>query len=220
MSLPLELGTEYIREHLIGSLFRKGNEIAFIRGCDSYYLQVATIDLNSKDNMEWVNKNYPHSALNSFKDLAWPRLGYRNMAVDEIFGNVTPYLTSQRSVHRGLREELIESTFPAVYDSMMYNPRGFHPYSNTLYRISQIFDPTWIEFKEGMAKIASGEILGFAMNEDLAIAISVDQGPDKYCDLLFRGRVVGSVTENGELILTNAVIKRSSLKRLYKLMGI
>jgi hypothetical protein len=218
MSLPSELGPQYIQEHIVGAVFRRENEIAYVRGCDSRRLVVSTFDLTNKEAIEWVNKDYPHSALNSFKDMAWPRLGYRNLESDAVFGNVVAYLTTTRSVHRGLREEGIEYYYPEVYSALYWPARTYHPASNTLYRLQQIFDPTWIKFSEGMKRIKDMEIPGFALNEDLAVAVSIDQGPNRFCDMLFRNRVVGHVAEDNTLDLANVTLKRSSLKRLHKLM--
>lgn len=218
MNLITELGPRYIREHLVGALVRlPGNKVGYIRGCDERVLNVATIDL-TKSEYAWNNEDVPHDVLKTFKDIAWPRLGYRNLESESIFGNVVTYITCDRSVHRGLREDLLSYGYPEVYNAMYWGGLHSLPAADPLYRTAQIFDPKWISFKDGLRRIKAREIPAFAMNEDMAIAASVDQGPNRWCDLLHRNRVIGSVSESGSMMLHNVTLKKSSMKRLQKLM--
>ena len=219
MNLVQELGVPYLREHIVGCYFRYGDKIAHLMNVDSSGLVVNTVELAKAETAQRYNKEIlPYDTLKSFKDLGWPRLGYRNFKCDDVYGNAVAYLTTSRSVHRGFREELVGYSYMDVYSAMYWQPHSFTPTASRIYRLAQIFEPQWIGFKEGMERIRKLEIPAFAMNEDIAIAASIRQGPDRYCDIYFRDRVVGHITEGGDFEIGNVIMKKSSLRRLRALM--
>jgi hypothetical protein len=171
------------------------------------------IPLNNKVSMEsWAPSSLPADSVASFLDVAWPKLGYRNL--ETRLGNCAVFISTARSVMRGLREEsLIYSELPVTELLMISTTNNGMAGQNT-YRLKQLFMPNWYSFKDGMKLITDREASSFALNEDIAIALSVDQGPGRHCDIFFREKVVGFIGDDGRVEIANKVIKRGQVAHI------
>jgi hypothetical protein len=208
------LGHGYIHEFFRGALFLRGNTIYQIRACYGEGIDCHAVDKGAEiGSAAWRAERLPMDALTSFSDIKWPKLGYRNL-VDVTFGNQVAFISSSRSVQRGLKYDHLGFEPLAVGETL----GGISRYGRSIDTILRIFFPVWYTFKEGMKKIHAKEIASFAINEDVAIGLSVDQGPDRFADIYYRGKVVGMVQENDDIMIANKTIKRGNLKQLYTLL--
>jgi hypothetical protein len=68
-------------------------------------------------------------------------------------------------------------------------------------------------FSQGIKHLLDGDWIGFAVSEDLAVALSISQSHDRFADVFYRGRIVGNVDANGQVNLVNKVLQRASVKK-------
>lgn len=209
-NLVVQLGDSYIREFFMGAVFTADGKLYLIRNCMDGEVQVSSCSLAGED--AWRSTSVPHEALLDFKSIAWPKLGYRNMMAGE-FGNVATFVSSTRSTMRGLRSDQLQWKQVGVSDSTSINIFNNHPAAGNQYQLRQVFAPKFYTYKEGINLIREGKWCSFAINEDLAVAVSTSAA-DAFCDILFRDKVVGKILENGDIHLSNKVIKRSTLRRV------
>ena len=212
------LTPNYFREFLRGSLFAHDNKVCLFSTVSGNLVEVNYITLDdSKERESWKSLVIPADTFKSFCDIAWPKLGYRNLD-NEALGNCVTFVGTARSTMRGLRDETLTfNDIPVIqctgYSSVDHMPAGWNGY-----RYKQIFKPTWIGFSEGMKQIRNGEWSCFAMNEDVAIGLSVDQAQDRFCDIYFREKVVGWIGDDGRVEIANRVIKRGHMKAILNLL--
>lgn len=207
------LGAGYIREFFRGSLVCRDGFIHMINNASDSVITTNKIPLNGEAKYErWMDGQIPADSIASFLDVSWPKLGYRNIQTNA--SNVAVFISSSRSTLRGLREDnLLYSDLP-VSDVLYINAINSGMGSQSTYRLKQIFMPTWISFKEGMKQIGEGAISSFAINEDIAVGLSVDQGPNRYCDIFFREKAVGFIGNDGRVEIANKVIKRGQVAHM------
>jgi hypothetical protein len=212
-NLVQSLGAGYIREFFRGSLFCRDGFIHMINSASDQSIITNKIPLNADIRQErWSDGEVPADTISSFLDVSWPKLGYRNIQTNA--GNVAVFISSARSTLRGLREDnLLYSDLP-ISDVLYVNAINSGMGSQNTYRLKQIFMPNWISFKEGMRLIGEGTISSFALNEDIAIGLSVDQGPNRYCDIFFREKAVGFIGNDGRVEIANKVIKRGQVAQM------
>jgi hypothetical protein len=209
----------YFREFFRGSLFTYDNKVCMVNTINNGgMVEVHWIPLNDKvEREQWQVMSIPSDTFQSFSALAWPKLGYRNLHVD-MLGNCVTFVGTARSVMRGLREETMTFTDLPVVQCTGYSATESTPASWNGYRFKQIFKPKWIAFSEGIKQIRAGEWACFAMNEDIAIGLSVDQAQGRFCDIYFREKVVGWISDDGRVEIANKVIKRGHMKSILTLL--
>lgn len=213
--LAQALGHEYIHEFFRGALFMRGDTLYQIRACYGDGIQCYALQKEAAINphlANWTNATLPMDSLKSFTDIKWPKLGYRNLPHGQL-GNQVSFISSTRSVQRGLKYEHLTFEWLPVNETM-----GGGRIGRSLDVILRIFFPVWYSFKEGMKKLHAKELASFAINEDVAVGLSVDQGENRFADIYYRGKVVGQVREDGDIIIANKTIKRGNLKHLYALL--
>lgn len=216
-NLTTQLGARYMQEFMAGALILDGDRVVMLgRPRSEALLSMNYIDLNHPD-VGWHDGTLAASRLKTFNDMAWPKLGYRNFANDKV-GNFVGYLTANRTVFRGLRDDQLMMEPMKFYATLGFSVWEFGDYASTPRKLAQIFRPKWFTYTEGMEGIRENKWPAFALNEDVAIALSFDQGAGRFCDIFFRGAVVGQITENGEILIANKVMKRSNLKKLYAVL--
>lgn len=218
-NLTTQLGAQYVAEFMRGALFLDAENNRILMLSRPRTESILGVHVLMLDNPEggWGEASIAASKLKSFKDLAWPKLGYRNLENDKV-GNLVVYYTSDRTVHRGLRQDHLHIDQMSFFDSLGFPVMDFGKSGNDNYRLCQLFKPKWYTYAEGMNLIKENKIPAFALNEDIAVAMSFDQGAGRFCDIFFRGVVVGQITENGEIMITNKVMKRSNLKKMYAML--
>lgn len=218
-NLTAQLGTQYMGDFFRGALFldAEHNRIVMLhRPRTESLLAVHVLNLDNPEG-GWSDGTIAASSIKSFKDIAWPKLGYRNLENEKV-GNLVVYYTSNRTVQRGLREDNLQMDAMSFYESLGFPVGEYGKSGINYYRLAQVFKPKWYTYAEGMNLIKENKIPAFALNEDIAVALSFDQGQGRFCDIFFRGVVVGQITENGEILITNKVMKRSNLKKMYAML--
>jgi hypothetical protein len=211
-----QLGPDYLNEFCRGTLITDGDFLYNIRRVHDDHLECFRVSLLDGEDTQWVaGHSLSTDKLDSFSSLAWPKLGYRNFE-NVSCDNLVVFVTANRSVLRGLHSDQLAYDNLPIFQTL----EGFtySPQNGSNYKLRKIFRPHWIQFKEGMNRIREGEICGFALNEDVAISLSATEGPNRYCDIYFRQRVAGEVSESGEIVVANKVIKRANLKKLSELL--
>lgn len=211
-NLVEELGAGYVGEWFSGALFARGDTLYILRSASAGELQVHKLGLDDPED-GWMSSTLPASTLESFNDISWPKLGYRNLLAGA-YGNTVSFITAQRSVMRGLRHELLEWKSVDAVSCLGINPWGHMPSADQQYQLRQIFRPTFHSYALGMAQIRAGKWCSFAINEDIAISLS-NGVSHEFCEILFRDKVVGNIDQQGELTLSNKVFKRGNLSRLF-----
>lgn len=206
MSLINSLGGSYMNEWFIGALLMQDGKLHMIdRVRDD---SIRTFSL-TKDGTRWEHDTLGVDVLGGFEDLAWPKLGYRNIKVPNLGYNTVRFAQSQRSVHRGLRRDSIEWTDYPVQGGLIAQ------YDNTrdVSEAKCLFWPEFIPYTVGIKQIMNGEALAFAVNEDLAVGLS-STSASAIADIHFRQKVVGRVEEDGKIVLFNKTLRRSHFNKL------
>lgn len=212
MSIINELGTGYANDFFIGAMFVKGNNLYQFARARSSSLEVFHIDLNQPPR-DWSLTSIPVDAINSFADIAWPRLGYRNLLTHN-GNNFFAWVSAARTVHRGLRLENLSWQVPTAAEAINLNLGSTRVY-NGYTKAYEIFKPTFYGYREGIKNMMEGKWLGFAINEDVAIVLSVSGDASAFADILYRNKVVGYVTKDGIIEVNNKILRRSALRSLF-----
>lgn len=214
--LVTELGEQYVNEFFRGAMYRRDNKLVKIHSCAGNVLRLNTLD-NDSSSPTWETEYADATTLTGFSDVAWPKLGYRNFKQTKI-GNVVVYVTAARSVFRGIRADNLNFEVMPLCETFGISVFSGVGAGSDKYRYLKVFFPEWIGYKEGMQQIRDNKIPAFALNEDMAISLSTESGNDRYCDIHFRQKVVGSISSNGEILLANRVIKKGHLKQLINML--
>ena len=214
--LTEDLGESYMNEFFRGSLFRKDNKVCMIQSCSDKEIVVRTINSEDKEYV-WVTEALPSSILTSFKDVAWPKLGYRNYK-HTMLGNVVSFISSQRTVLRGIRVDHLDYNPLPVCNSCGVVTFSGAGAGSDKYRLVQLFFPSFYTYKEGMNKIKENKIPAFALNEDVAIGLSLEPGSDRFCDIHFRNKIVGNISTSGQIMIANKVMKKRNISQLCQMM--
>jgi hypothetical protein len=187
-----------------------------LRDLDDTYMYTSYIPLDSKNigREPWKDGKYPHDLLKDFSSFQYPKLGYRQLQQSKVKNAVVAASTA-RSALRGLRQESIRYDPLPVYNALAMVGDNFSE-ANAARRLKEIFQPTFTPFTQGLKKLMDGDWPAFAVNEDLAIGLCVSNDRDGW-DIYFRGRVVGNITPDGVMNITNKILNRDSIKR--KLFG-
>src|SRR4249919_3449865 len=103
--LTQELGEGYVHEFFRGAMFKKDDKVVKIQGCSDGVILTSYLDSTlTPGELSWRSGAMPAEDLKCFADVAWPKLGYRNLLHSKL-GNVVVYVTCQRSVLRGIRAD-------------------------------------------------------------------------------------------------------------------
>lgn len=209
-----DLGAGYVREWFNGALIVRDDFIHMIRSYESGHVMTDCASLTDPED-RWHGGSFRKQELGSFKAIAWPKLGYRNLLCGQR-GNTASFVTAQRGVMRGLRIESLEWKAVDVANLLSIDMAQQAPSNSLLYQLRQIFRPAFHAYHVGIQQIRAGLWCSFAVNEDIAISLS-SRSSSAFCDILFRDKPVGTIAENGDIQLSNKIIKRSSLRRLFSL---
>lgn len=215
--LAQTLGGDYVQSMCIGSLVRTNEQevhlLQLVMDNNRGY-QTRLARLNST-RRTWESGHLPLDAINSLADFAYPKLGYRQLDT-AAYGKVVVDLSARRSAMRGLRfENILANPLPAYNVVIPGTADMWHERSGPeMARI--IFTPKFTKFSEGIKELMAGEALGFAVNEDIAVTLSYNEGKDRIADILFHGKSVGSVAKDGTILLSNKIFQRAALRKKFE----
>lgn len=209
--LNTDLGNQYVKEFLVGACFQIDRKAYWLRGADTASLAVDAVDLDAHVP-ELNRERLPISALKSFSTFRYPTLGYRQVTTEE-FGPVVYHLSTTRSAHRGLRFELLKQSFLPVFHYVGFGATDVTAVRADASNLKNLFAPKFTPFVSGIKKLLTGEIAGFAVNEQLAVGVSCTRSSDREYDVYFRDRVVGQVNSKGEVQFSNKVLARTDSVR-------
>jgi hypothetical protein len=216
-----QLGTQYINEWFADALFLFGGKLHRLRDINVDEANkpcVRTYSLSlTAGAPKWASDRVPMTAIEDFSTFKYPKLGYRQFRQGKI-GNIVVQVSSIRAAQRGLRTSSLRLEPLPVYKAIDagYPGEGLDNV-NDARRAKEIFAPSFTPFSVGLKQLLDGTNAAFAVNEDLAVGIAcVNDGSDGY-NVYYRGRVVGTVDNRGNLTLTNKILQRESLKK--KLFG-
>lgn len=213
-NLNESLGLDYIRQMCVGAIFQIDNEVHMLRDVDENTYHTKSIDL-ATNRLRWKSTKLPFDKLTSMANFSYPKLGYRMLHSPDQ-GPIVFTLTNRRSAHRGLRIEQLAVEYLNVYPNVL--PEFFEAWHiiGSEQKIQTIFRPEFYSFAEGIKKLLNGEAIAFAVNEDIAVTLAFSDNQGKAADILFKGKVVGSVAEDGTIALSNKIMNRDSLRRKFE----
>jgi len=166
-----ELGADYCDQFYANALFADNKYLYSYKGSgageEGRKIRVARIPLDTTKPAPWGNTALDQSFFESMGTFAWPKLGYRQLIDEQGLRHVF-YVSSQRSVYRGLRDEHITEDRLPIGTLVGTQMRGFH---NSIY-LPQIFKPKFTTYNDGLAELIAGEQSCFALSEDLAVGVS------------------------------------------------
>lgn len=206
-----DLGHRYVQEWFTGALFEHNGEVCKLRACTEDTVTVDALPLDD-ENSDWVRRILNAEVLKDFETFKYPTLGFREKVLG---GNKwVGYLSTRRSAHRGLRHDMIACAGLPIYNNLKY------PFNNDVYfdmefrqQIRMWFRPKFTKYSEGMKLLMNGDIPAFALNEQMAIALSVNVSADRSYDIYFRNKAVGTIDDNGNITLHNKVVERDVIKK-------
>lgn len=214
-TLQQDVGSRYIREMYGNALFRIGPKIYRLLSCNDRTAEVAEIDLTTPGT-EWRDGEIPTSLLRDFSTFKYPSLGYRE--VTSAFSSTKDskfvvFVTARRSANRGLREEgLLWRGLPIIDRGLSALIGNTINQIGRVERVRALFDPVYTKWKDGLPQLLEGKISGFALNENVAVGVSLHTSADVDYDVYFKEKVVGHVSSTGQLTLYNKTIQRDSNK--------
>ena len=188
-----DLGSSYINESISGALlFAKGfphqiqrirsNGIETIRYSGSMAKPITTSEVMLPSKI--LDKG--------FEALAHPTLGYRTAAD----GKILFELRQRQSFRRGLQLAEIVVKFPPVTQYIAERCGiDLKYYQRPDVKALACVEDCFLTLQEGLKRVASKETFTFALSPVLACMPS--SKPSNYLDLVFDGRVVGNVAEDG-----------------------
>lgn len=207
-NLQLELGTKYVTDFFQNALFIHEGKLCRLQMCGENQVAVHWVSLDKPSEL-WDDGIVPVDALYGFSKFQWPTLGYRQY--DTPSGGIVVHATATRSAHRGLRPEQVHYEFPPVCRRIHTLMREWEMIPQTKVLV-ELFQPKFTPFTEGLKQLLAGKTAAFAVSPLVAVAISVEQSADVAYDIYFRQKVVGSVSEGGEVTLTNKVVQRDNVR--------
>jgi hypothetical protein len=202
-----------MREFFNNAFFLLDGYIHQLRDTDETVLYTLSVPIDSPNigKEVWKENKLQGTVLRDFSAFQYPKLGYRQLQQGRT-KNCVAAVSTIRSALRGLREDSISYAYLPVYNALgPFDPNGFDE-ANKARRLKEIFKPTFTPFSVGLKKLMDEEWPGFAVNEDLAVGICVSSDAGGW-DIFFRGRLVGNVSSDGAINITNKILNRESIKR-------
>ena len=207
-NLELELGGKYVSEMFHNALFTHDNKLCRLRFCDDKKVLVQYTDLDNPRDV-WEEMYLPTDILHGFSKFQWPTLGYRQIETENGFAVI--HMTAVRSAHRGLRHEHLHYEYLPVTMRLRQLLNVWEALPSSL-AMAQVFKPKFIKFTEGLKMLLAGQTAAFAVSPHLAVCISVDQSAESAYDIYFRQKLVGTISETGEVSLHNKIVQRDTVR--------
>lgn len=211
LNLGQQLGSRYIREMYVGALFRVEDDIHKVRDVSDTTVVTDKLALFESGGREWERHHLSADVLQDFTSFQYPTLGYRQGVAGK-FGNVVAYISARRTALRGLRIDQLSIFTPPIYN-MLYPDDLYHNIPPNA-RIRALFAPEFTPFIKGVGQLIAGDTAGFAVSNNVAVAMSCSGNAERLGDVLFRGKIVGHVTTAGEVQIVNKIMHRDSMKSL------
>jgi hypothetical protein len=209
-----ELGSRYVREFFHNAYFELGTKLYKLRTIDEATATATchVMNLDASGYPKWDTEAVPLKELKDFTTFKYPKLGYRQFKQGKL-GNIVVQVSTTRGAQRGLKDEYINYDMLPVYRTVDFGHIDGFDNINAARRVKEIYRPQFTPFSVGIKQLLDSEHLGFAVNEDLAVAVSCNTDATRAFDVYFRGRVVGEVDETGKLTVVNKILQRESLQR-------
>lgn len=189
------MGADYCTQRMNGTLFNyKDKTYEFV---EAHGENVACV-MYSGTPEKPVSKsvNLPFSVFDNWKAIRWPVLGYRQAAAGQVLMQVGRRGSVQRGLHSG---SLTTSFHPMTYAAANTFGLDLHYFQQGAALYLMTMQPSFTKFAEGMEQVLKGDIPGFAVSADFAVAPSEDV---EFLEILFRNRRIGTVSETGAVKIT------------------
>lgn len=211
MSLIRELGIPYCNELMVGTYFMYKGTPHQLGSISENNATVALYPLTiNGDHRDIVTEGL--DIIPSWDALKYPSLGYR----EGMDGAMLFYLVRRPSVRRGLHLTDLRSSLHEcsghLHHFLRNSEKGtwnkwrqrwaFTPHEyvvGTAGKMWHAFMPSYTPFKKGLPLVLSGERPAFAMSAEFAVAPSPRNASG--LEILYRQRVIGSVTDDGKISL-------------------
>lgn len=208
-NLVEELGQSYISQWCAGAAFADDNKAYLLRRVEHSGIVCTAVELDSRSAPSQVT--LPHSYLKGFDSLAYPKLGFRNISTQA--GLTVGWLRLPRSAARGMRLNSLEIQHVGSPAVLLEDLNEKWHRITVQGRLRSIFRPIFIPFAKGLSKLLAGELHGFAVSEDFAVALCCEISPDVVAAIYFRTKIVGHVRLDGSLVFLNKLVERHSFRK-------
>lgn len=209
-NLVEELGHEYVTSYFQGAMLQsEGNLYRFVHMRSSAMALVQKFLPDGSPINGWEEVHIPASALKGFTSFSSPKLGYRNIKRGPDPHSVT-YLTSQRSTRRGFRLDNIRADNLSVFN--LENVEAGWDFLDLWTKTKVVYSPEFVGLKQGLAELQAGNLLGFAVNHDIAIAIDMDIAAKFPWSIYFKGMRVGGISDTGIITIHNKIVNRQEVR--------
>lgn len=213
-NLLQEFGADYVNQMCVGAWVRVGDKVHYLRRASEAGYSTNSLDLTKNTDAMDVDM-LPADGIKSLADFQYPKLGYREVEYGDKVRQVVQ-LHTRRSAMRGLRSDYLLANLLPIYNAVHPDMYSAWDDMNMARRVRAVFTPKFTGFAKGVRSLLAGESLGFAVNEDIAVTAAFASGADRAADVLFRGKVVGKVHEDGRIDLANKIANRASLLRHFE----
>lgn len=196
MSLIESMGQSYFREWFNGALFVYNGSVLSVSDTDGSTVRCVNLEVG-RDAAGYVVR-VPYEFFTGFKVFEYPPLGYRRV------GNVVYHVHRSQSAYRGLRGNLLTFELSPLSYLLQGNERTAPRVSNVTanQRLVEVMKPTY-DTRASLDELIAGRQTAVVPSEDVCIEPSLVN--DNY-DVLYRGKVVGSMNTSKEFSINNAVV--------------
>lgn len=193
MNLIEEFGLDRFNQRFRGTFFKGPDGVAHIisKATDSGNVNAERVDGNV-DRTKVSNVTLPFSFFEGIGAVATPRLGWRVAAG----GKYVVYLARTSSYHRGCSENTLTKLHAPITKLAIENKNlNIKHYIRTPVLAKLVMEPTYLSMAEGLRRINSGELISFAINQDVVL---FPEDNDTLA-LMFRTAKVGTVGLDGTI---------------------
>lgn len=184
------MGADYCTQRMNGTLFNYDGTTYQFQHADRNKVYCTAFS-GTPEKPETKDAFLPYEVFDNWKALSWPVLGYRQAAG----GQVVIQVSRRNSVQRGLNHTQLHTHMHPVCSAarsqfgidLAYFLQGAPLFLMTM-------QPSYTKFSEGLEQVMSGAIPAFVVSADFAVAPNEEVD---FLEVLFRGRRIGTISENG-----------------------
>jgi hypothetical protein len=196
------LGTDYCNQRVTGAMFLHNGAAHTFDGVDydpdakNKISVFATRYTGTTEKVKTEKVRIPTDNFPNWGALNFPTLGYRQAAA----GQVLVTISRINSISRGLNWRDVRTTPHDVsYSCQDLFGIDLEHFTTGPRLVMMVLKPEYTPLSVGLPAVLAGKIPAFALSADFAIAPAADAD---FLEILYRGRAVGGVDENGKISLT------------------
>jgi hypothetical protein len=185
-------GSEYVRLYPLDNYQNRGRGLSEARVAG---LPAPPTTPSTPESPIYTRKVY--TELLNWDRLAWPKLGYRMTKGVLVYY----YRIAVGTAVKGLNMKYLGSQVPAQFSDLMSEVGIPLPTISDGDNLRAVTEQKFTDFDEGIKLLSEGEVPAVVVNHQLAMILSVAKG--KLADVLFRDSVVGYISDDLKLVITD-----------------